>query len=102
MLSVSLNATSRTIANQQELLLNAFALIELFKAILRLLFCPRYPQLRFFHLPDSRARYWNNRLSWLNNLIGYGLLVIVPVVSNQINMQVVSPVNMLLMALITI
>ncbi|EOS96482.1 mechanosensitive channel protein [Erwinia tracheiphila PSU-1] len=56
MLSVSLNATSRTIANQQELLLNAFALIELFKAILRLLFCPRYPQLRFFHLPDSRAR----------------------------------------------
>ncbi len=101
MLSDSLNAGSRTIAYQQGLFLNAFALIEFFKAILRLIFCPRYPQLRFFHLADERAFYWNTRLSWLSGVIGYGLLVIVPIVSNQVNVQVAALVNIVLMGLIT-
>lgn len=101
MLSDSLNAGSRTIAYQQGLFLNAFALIEFFKAILRLIFCPRYPQLRFFHLADERAFYWNTRLSWLSSVIGYGLLVIVPIVSNQVNVQVAALVNIVLMGLIT-
>jgi len=101
-LSDSLNAGSRTIAYQQGLFLNAFALIEFFKAILRLIFCPRYPQLRFFHLADNRANYWNTRLSWLSGVIGYGLLVIVPIVSNQVNIQVAALVNVVLMGLITL
>lgn len=101
MLSDSLNAGSRTIARQQGLFLSAFALIEFFKAILRLLFCPRYPQLRFFHLSDERAAYWNTRLSWLSSVIGYGLLVIVPIVSNQVNVQVAALVNLALMCVIT-
>jgi hypothetical protein len=41
MLSDRLNGGNRTIAFQQSLFLNAFALIEFFKAILRLIFCPR-------------------------------------------------------------
>lgn len=102
MLSDNMNAGSRTIAYQQGLLLNAFALIEFFKSILRMMFCPRYPQLRFFHLSDARAAYWNLRLSWLSGLIGYGLLVIVPIVSNQINVQVAALVNMAIMVLVTL
>ncbi|MDW8848016.1 mechanosensitive channel protein [Erwinia sp. MMLR14_017] len=101
-LSDSLNAGSRTIAYQQGLFLNAFALVEFFKTILRLMFSPRFPQLRFFHLSDARARYWNTRLSWLSGLIGYGLLVIVPVVSNQVNVQVGALVNVVVMGLITL
>lgn len=101
MLSDTLNAGSRTIARQQGLFLSAFALIEFFKAILRLIFCPRYPQLRFFHLSDERANYWNTRLSWLSSVIGYGLLVIVPIVSNQVNVQAAALVNLVLMCLIT-
>ncbi|WP_338576955.1 mechanosensitive channel protein [Erwinia sp. E_sp_B01_1] len=101
-LSDSLNAGSRTIAYQQGLFLNAFALIEFFKAILRLMFCPRFPQLRFFHLSDDRAVYWNTRLSWLSGLIGYGLLVIVPIVSNQVNVQVGALINVVVMGLITV
>lgn len=101
-LSDSLNAGSRTIAYQQGLFLNAFALIEFFKAILRLMFCPHFPQLRFFHLSDDRAVYWNTRLSWLSGLIGYGLLVIVPIVSNQVNVQVAALVNVVVMGLITV
>ncbi|WP_407065137.1 mechanosensitive channel protein [Erwinia persicina] len=101
-LSDNMNAGSRTIAYQQGLFLNAFALIEFFKAILRLLFCPRYPQLRFFHLSDARAHYWNTRLSWLSGLIGYGLLVIVPIVSNQVNVQVAALVNVAVMGVMTV
>lgn len=98
----NMNGGSRTIAYQQGLFLNAFALIEFFKAVLRLLFCPRYPQLRFFHLADNRAHYWNTRLSWLSGLIGYGLLVIVPIVSNQVNVQIGALTNVVIMGLITV
>ena len=101
-LSDNMNGGSRTIAYQQGLFLNAFALIEFFKAVLRLLFCPRYPQLRFFHLQDNRAHYWNTRLSWLSGLIGYGLLVIVPIVSNQVNVQIGALTNVVIMGLITV
>lgn len=101
-LSDNMNTGSRTIAYQQGLFLNAFALIEFFKAILRLMFCPRYPQLRFFHLSDDRAHYWCTRLSWLSGLIGYGLLVIVPIVSNQVNVQVGALVNVAVMGLMTV
>jgi small-conductance mechanosensitive channel len=100
-LSDNLNAGSRTIARQQGLFLNAFALIEFFKAVLRLIFCPRYPELRPFPLSDLRARYWHTRLSWLSGLIGYGLLVVVPIVSNQVNVQVGALINVIIMGLMT-
>lgn len=100
-LSNNLNAGSRTIAYQQGLFLNAFALIEFFKAALRLIFCPRVPELRPFAISDVRARYWHTRLSWLSGVIGYGLLVVVPIVSNQINMQVGALFNVIIMGLMT-
>lgn len=77
LLSARLNAGNSTIAFQQSLFLNAFALIEFFKAILRLIFCPRIPELRPFRIADGTARYWHLRLSALSSLIGYGLLVAV-------------------------
>jgi small-conductance mechanosensitive channel len=100
-LSDNLNAGSRTIAYQQGLFLNAFALIEFFKTALRLIFCPRFPELRPFAISDVRARYWHTRLSWLSGVIGYGLLVVVPIVSNQINMQAGALFNVIIMGLMT-
>ncbi|WP_241898864.1 MULTISPECIES: mechanosensitive channel protein [unclassified Erwinia] len=101
-LSNALNAGNRTIMHQQGLFLNAFALIEFFKAVLRLIFCPRFPDLRPFHLPDTRARYWNTHLSWLSGLIGYGLLVVVPIIANQINQQAAVLANVVIMSVITL
>ncbi len=100
-ISDNFHANSRTIAYQQGLFLNAFALIEFFKALLRLIFCPRFPELRFFHLNDARASYWNTRLSWLSGMMGYGLLVIVPIVSNQVNVQISALLNIAIMAIMT-
>lgn len=97
-----MNAGSRTIARQQGLFLNAFALIEFFKAILRLIFCPRVPTLRPFAISDSSARYWNTRLSGLSSLIGYGLLVAVPIISAQVNVQIGALANVVIMLSITL
>ena len=100
-LSDNLDAGNRTIAFQQGLFLNAFALIEFFKAILRLIFCPRFPDLRPFAVKDASAKYWHLRLSALSSLIGYGLLVAVPIISNQVNVQVGAVANVVIMLCIT-
>ncbi|SNY76836.1 mechanosensitive channel protein [Enterobacter sp. CC120223-11] len=102
MLSDRLNGGSRTIAFQQSLFLNAFALIEFFKAILRLIFCPRVPDLRPFNISDDTARYWSLRLSLLSSFIGYGLIVAVPIISNQVNVQAGALVNIIIMLGITV
>lgn len=102
LLSDRLNAGSRTIAFQQGLFLNAFALIEFFKAILRLIFCPKVAELRPFSIHDDNARYWNRRLSFLSSLIGYGLIVAVPIISNQVSVQVGAMANVAIMLCITL
>lgn len=102
LLSDRLNGGNRTIAFQQSLFLNAFALIEFFKAILRLIFCPRVADLRPFNLSDDSAKYWNLRLSALSSLIGYGLIVAVPIISNQVNVQVGALANVAIMLCITL
>ncbi|XTZ37138.1 mechanosensitive channel protein [Salmonella enterica] len=98
----NLNAGNHTIAFQQSLFLNAFALIEFFKAILRLIFCPHIPDLRPFRIRNKTARYWHLRLSALSSLIGYGLLVAVPIISNQVNVQFGALVNVIVMLCITV
>lgn len=100
--SDALNAGSKTIAFQQALFLNAFALIEFFKALLRLIFCPGVPDLRPFAIQDKSASYWALRLSILSGLIGYGLLVAVPIISNQVNVQFGALANVLIMLCITV
>jgi len=101
-LSEYLNTGNPTIAFQQALFLNAFALIEFFKAILRLIFCPRVPDLRPFAISDRAAHYWSLRLSILSGMIGYGLLVAVPIISNQVNVQIGALANVLIMLCITV
>lgn len=99
LLADRLNTGNKTIAFQQALFLNAFAVIEFFKALLRLIFCPRVPDLRPFTIRDSSARYWALRLSVLSGLIGYGLLVAVPIISNQVNVQSGALANVLIINL---
>lgn len=102
LLSDNLNGGNKTIAFQQSLFLNAFALIEFFKALLRLIFCPRVADLRPFNISDQSAKYWALRLSILSGLIGYGLLVAVPIISNQVNVQIGALANVLIMLCITV
>ncbi|EDV2570590.1 mechanosensitive channel protein, partial [Salmonella enterica subsp. enterica] len=60
------------------------------------------PELRPFAIQDATARYWNRRMSSLSSLIGYGLIVAVPIISNQVNVQVGAMANVAIMLCITI
>src|SRR5471032_2544025 len=96
------NGGSALIARQQALFLSAFAVIEFFKAVLRLIFAPNFDYLRPFPLSDQTARYWNTRLAWVSGLIGYGLMVAVPIVATQINYQTAAIVNFVVMLALTL
>ncbi|HAT2906639.1 TPA: mechanosensitive channel protein [Serratia marcescens] len=96
------HADSATILRLQTLFLSAFAVIEFFKAVLRLIFAPNFDYLRPFPFSDQSARYWNTRLAWLSGLIGYGLMVVVPVVAVQISYPAAAAVNLVVMLALTL
>ncbi|WP_082203846.1 mechanosensitive channel protein [Winslowiella iniecta] len=100
--SQQVNNGSTVIAHQQTLFLGAFAVIEFFKAVLRLIFAPGFAYLRPFPFSDATARYWNQRLAWLSGLIGYGLMVMVPVVATQISYPAAAAVNLIVMLALTL
>lgn len=96
------NADSATILRLQTLFLSAFAVIEFFKAVLRLIFSPDFDYLRPFAFTDASAHYWNKRLAWLSGLIGYGLMVVVPVVATQISYPAAAAANLAIMLALTL
>lgn len=96
------NADSTTILRLQTLFLSAFAVIEFFKAVLRLIFSPDFDYLRPFAFSDASAHYWNKRLAWLSGLIGYGLMVVVPVVATQISYPAAAAANLVIMLALTL
>lgn len=63
------------------LFLNAFLVIELIKVGLRAVFANRYPALRLALLDAEQAGYCNRFLARLVGVVGYGILVLVPIVN---------------------
>ena len=81
---------------RQSLFLNAFLLIEGFKAILRILFASRNDALRLLPMSGETAAYWNAWLARLAGFIGYGLLLIVPIVNRNLSTAVGNVVAILI------
>ncbi|MEQ8966214.1 MAG: mechanosensitive ion channel, partial [Azospirillaceae bacterium] len=69
---------------RQSLFLNAFLLIELIKVAMRGVLAPRYGALRLMPMGDDGARYWYFWLSRLVGLLGYGILLAVPIVNSNL------------------
>jgi small conductance mechanosensitive channel len=72
----------------QSLYLNAFLLIESSKVALRFFLAPRYGDLRLVRLPDLQANYWYFWLSRIIGLLGYGMLLVVPIVAFNLSREV--------------
>ncbi|WP_075217212.1 mechanosensitive ion channel domain-containing protein [Mongoliimonas terrestris] len=68
----------------ESLFLNAFALIEVTKVVVRAVFQPRRPALRVFPISDQTARYWNWWIARLIGFLGYGVMLVVPIVNSTI------------------
>ncbi|WP_193065764.1 mechanosensitive channel protein [Hafnia alvei] len=101
-IATTFGTNSPVTMRQQALFLNAFALIEFFKAILRLIFAPKFDYLRPFPFSDATAKYWNTRLAWLSGLIGYGLMVVVPIIQVQLGASSAVLVNFCIMLALTV
>ncbi|WP_348762070.1 mechanosensitive ion channel domain-containing protein [uncultured Salinisphaera sp.] len=72
-----------TMGTRESLFINAFVLIELLKVVIRALFAARHDNLRLLNIDASIASWWSIRLRTFVGVIGYSLLVIVPIVNAQ-------------------
>lgn len=66
---------------RESLFLNAFLVIEVFKALLRVVFASRDDGLRVLPVTGEQAAYWNAWLARLSGFIGYGILLVVPIIN---------------------
>jgi small conductance mechanosensitive channel len=69
------------LSTRASLFLNAFLVIELLKAGVRMLFSSRYEGLRLLPVSADEASYWNRWVARLIGMVGYGLMVVVPLIN---------------------
>ena len=81
------------------LFLNAFLMIELLKAGIRMLFSSRYQGLRLISISTDQAAYWNRFLARLSGFLGYGLLLVVPLVNSNLSFALGQAAGLLIMLL---
>ncbi|WP_262927324.1 mechanosensitive channel protein [Phytohalomonas tamaricis] len=86
-----------SIGTYQSLFINAFALVEAIKALIRMVFATRYQHLRLFAMPDDVASYWNRWLARIVGIIGYGMMVVVPVLNATLSTALGQLVGLLIM-----
>ena len=81
---------------RQSLFLNAFLLVELIKVALRGVLSPNFAKLRFLPMSDETAAYWYFWSSRLVSLLGYGLLLVVPIINAAVSFAVGGSVAVLI------
>ncbi|WP_282040583.1 mechanosensitive channel protein [Halomonas alimentaria] len=85
------------LSTRASLFLNAFLVIELLKAGVRMLFASRYEGLRLLPIGSDEASYWNRWIARLIGLVGYGLMVVVPLVNAYVSPAVGQGLGTLIM-----
>lgn len=73
---------------RQSLFLNAFLAVGIAKVILRAVLAPRLSALRFVPVSDAAARFMSRWFGIIIMVIGYGQMLIVPIVSRQASVMV--------------
>ncbi|WP_430010213.1 mechanosensitive ion channel domain-containing protein [Methylophaga lonarensis] len=69
----------------ESIFLNAFLLIEVFKVLIRTVFADKDDELRLLPMCRETAIYWETWLFRLSTIIGYGMLMIVPLINVTIS-----------------
>ncbi|MEM9012997.1 MAG: mechanosensitive ion channel domain-containing protein [Pseudomonadota bacterium] len=69
---------------RQTLFLNAFLLVGLINVVIRAVLAPNTPSLRTVAIEDRPARILSGWLSFLVGLLGYGQMLAVPIVSQNV------------------
>ena len=98
-LALSMFGEAGSIGIRQTLYLNAFLSVEMVKVVLRAILSPTTSALRPVSLPDRGAKVLARWLSIVVSIIGYGQLLIVPIVNQNISFLTGSAVSMAISAL---
>jgi small conductance mechanosensitive channel len=77
-------STADGIDPRLSLFLNAFVAIEGLKALMRVVFAARNDALRLLPINAEDAAYWNAWLAHLATFVGYGALLVVPLVNREV------------------
>ncbi|MCH8550470.1 MAG: mechanosensitive ion channel [Natronospirillum sp.] len=85
------------IATRETLFLNAFLMVEVFKALIRVVFASRNDGLRLLPMQGEDAAYWNAWLARLTSFIGYGVLLVVPMVNADLSTAVGQIITFIIM-----
>uniref|UniRef100_UPI003B524FEB mechanosensitive ion channel domain-containing protein n=1 Tax=Roseovarius indicus TaxID=540747 RepID=UPI003B524FEB len=70
---------------RQTLYLNAFLLVEMAKVAVRLVLSPSATSLRPLPIGDRAAAYLSTRISLIVGVVGYGQLLIVPIINGNVS-----------------
>ncbi|WP_341233589.1 mechanosensitive ion channel domain-containing protein [uncultured Sulfitobacter sp.] len=84
----------------QSLYLNAFLLVEMTKVVIRAFLSPVASGLRIVPVSDFAARVLNLYLGVVVSLLGYGQLLIVPIINQNVNAAAASAVSALLSVIV--
>ena len=87
-LAITLFAEGGRMDLRQTMFLNAFLLVEIVKVGLRSVLAPRFGALRLLPLADLLANYWYFWLSRITGLLGYGMLLAVPIVEANLPQRI--------------
>ncbi|MEC9483209.1 MAG: mechanosensitive channel protein [Halomonas sp.] len=87
------------LSTRASLFLNAFLIIELIKAGIRMLFSSRYEGLRLFPIDADEAAHWNRWLATLTGFVGYGMLVVVPLANFYLSPALGRGIGLVIMVL---
>lgn len=93
LVSTSVNGRIELIQSQ---FANAFLLVELVKIGLRTVFRPGFENLRVLPASDAAARYWNRWLAGVTGFLGYGVMLVFPIVNATISFAVGLGVRMVI------
>ncbi len=90
---------SGALSTQASLFLNAFLIIELIKAAIRVLFASRHEGLRLLPIDAKEAAHWNRWLASLTGFVGYGMLVAVPLTNTNASLALGHALGLIIMLL---
>lgn len=96
-LAIGVFGTLGEVTVNQSLYLNAFVFVELVKTAFRGMTAPGFADLRLLPISDRTARFANNRIGLIASILGYGVLVVAPIINVQISSAVGRGVTVLAM-----
>jgi small-conductance mechanosensitive channel len=84
-LTVALVGEFGTIGIRQTLYLNAFLVVEMIKVAMRFVLSPTTGDLRLIAIGDRAARYLSRWLNVIISILGYGQLLVIPIVNQNVS-----------------